>query len=182
MTTLSSTRLEALFDYLDGLTGRPDVRELADALRRTDVSIEDVADWVRFSDRQYARNLIRAGKHYHALALCWKSGQRSPIHDHAQSVCGVRVLEGRATETRFEVSPCGALKATGSGDMQCGDVMVSRDSDIHQVSNLQAEGRNLVTLHIYAPPLLKMATYSIVDRHVGEFRPIAFEHFEGSGI
>ena len=72
MTTLSSTRLEALFDYLDGLTGRPDVRELADVLRRTEVSIDDVADWVRFSDRQYARNLIRAGKHYHALALCWK--------------------------------------------------------------------------------------------------------------
>jgi cysteine dioxygenase len=182
MATLSGTRLQALFDYLDGLTDRPDTRELADVLRRTEVTIDDVADWVRFDDRQYRRNLIRAGTHYHALALCWQSGQRSPIHDHARSICGVRVLEGRATETRFEVSPCGALKATGSFDMACGEVMVSKDSDIHQVSNLQAEGQNLVTLHIYAPPLLRMSTYSIVDRHVGEFRPVAFEHCEGSGI
>ena len=97
-------------------------------------------------------------------------------------MCGVRVLEGRLTETRFEVSPCGALKATGSVDMECGEVMVSQDADIHQVSNLQAEGENLVTLHIYAPPLLRMATYSIVDRHVGEFRRVATEQGEGSGI
>ena len=46
MVTLSGTRLEALLDYLDGLTGRPDTRELADMLRNTDVSIEDVAKWV----------------------------------------------------------------------------------------------------------------------------------------
>ncbi len=182
MVTLRGTRLEAMLDYLDGLTGRPDMRELADMLRSTNVSLDDVAQWVRFSDQRYSRNLIRAGKHYHALALCWKSGQRSPIHDHARSVCGVRVLDGRLTETRFEVSPCGALKATGSVDMECGEVMVSQDSDIHQVSNLQAEGQNLVTLHIYAPPLLRMATYSIVDRHVGEFRPVATEQCEGSGI
>ena len=97
-------------------------------------------------------------------------------------MCGVRVLEGLATETRFEVSPCGALKATGSFDMDRGEVMVSQDADIHQVSNLQAEGQNLITLHIYAPPLLRMATYSIVDRHVGEFRPVASEQYEGSGI
>ena len=182
MVTLSGTRLEALLDYLDGLTGRPDTRELEDMLRSTNVSIEDVAQWVHFSDQRYCRNLIRAGKHYHALALCWQSGQRSPIHDHARSVCGVRVLEGLATETRFEVSPCGALKATGSFDMDRGEVMVSQDADIHQVSNLQAEGQNLITLHIYAPPLLRMATYSIVDRHIGEFRPVASEQCEGSGI
>lgn len=182
MATLIGTRLGALFEYLDGLTARPDTRELDEVLRRTDVGFEDVAEWVRFDDRHYMRNLIRAGKQYHALAICWKSGQRSPIHDHAQSVCGVRVLQGRATETRFEASPCGALRATGSFDMECGEVMVSKDDDIHQVSNLQAEGDDLVTLHIYAPPLLRMSTYSIVDRQVGVFCPTAFEHDEGSGI
>ena len=116
------------------------------------------------------------------VLLCWRSGQRSPIHNHPGAVGGVRVLRGIATETLFDFGPCGLVKATFSRDLRTGDVAASQDSDMHQLSNLQVEGQDLMTLHIYSPPLLRMRTYSLTDRSTGEFRPEIFEHSFGSGI
>ena len=95
--------------------------------------------------------------------LCWKNGQRSPIHDHTGSACVVRVLRGTLTETLFELVPSGHIKATFSRDFIEGSLMGSEDTDIHQVSNLQAANADLVTLHIYTPPLNRMNTFSLYD-------------------
>jgi DMSO/TMAO reductase YedYZ molybdopterin-dependent catalytic subunit len=47
-------------------------------------------------------------------------------------------------------------------------VIGNEDGDLHQVSNLQAGSADLVTLHVYSPPLLRMTTYSLTDRTRGE--------------
>ena len=183
MVTESATQnLTSLLDYLDGLTERASVGELHERLSALEIGIQDVAEFVRFGNERYLRNLIRAGAYYHVLAICWRSGQRSPIHNHAGSTCGVRVLQGVATETIFEVSPCALIKAVESHDRRVEDVSVSQDADIHQMSNLQPSGDDLVTLHIYSPPLLRMDTYSLTDSRIGEFRPMVLEHVDGSGI
>jgi cysteine dioxygenase len=177
-----STRLEELWAYLDGLTSRADMHTLARLLQQLDISADDVADCVRFNETTYQRNVLREGENYHALVICWRSGQRSPIHNHARSVCGFRVLAGVATETVFDWTPSGLLKPTATRDHAVGTIVASKDADVHQVSNLQAPGEDLVTLHIYSPPLMKMDTYSLMDRQVSEFRPVFVEHYAGSGI
>lgn len=174
--------LETLFRYLDGCTSRAPAEDLKNMLVESNVTIDDVTPFVRFSATQYLRNLIHAGHNYHALAICWQSGQRSPIHNHAQSVCGVKILQGTATETLFERTPCGQLKAVGSRDYVEGTVMASEDHDTHQVSNLQAAGDNLVTLHVYSPPLFRMDTFSLTNQRIGEYRPMVLEQSFGSGI
>ncbi|HEV3259736.1 MAG TPA: cysteine dioxygenase family protein [Gemmataceae bacterium] len=159
--------LDALARYLDDLQGRAPLPQLVAELAELDITCADVADFVRFSDRGYARNLVRAGDWYYLLVLCWKNGQRSPIHDHAGSSCGVRVLRGTLTETRFELAANGHVKAVASRDLPAGGVMASADGDLHQVSNLQAGTADLVTLHVYSPPLVRMGTYSITDQTRG---------------
>jgi DMSO/TMAO reductase YedYZ molybdopterin-dependent catalytic subunit len=163
-----ASKLDALFRYLDGLDDRPGREELLDRLEGLDLELGDVAGWVRFSPQGYQRNLVRAGRSYHLWVMCWRNGQRSPIHDHHGSVCAVRVLQGTATITRFERAPNGHIKAVGSDDVAAGGFVVNADGDIHQVSNLQADNADLVTLHVYAPPLLRMATYSLLDLTRGE--------------
>ena len=160
-----------LVDFLDGLTGRPRREQFEPLMRRLDVTCDDLADFMIFDEQHYRRNLVCEGAHYHMLVLCWRSGQRSPIHNHAQSICGLKVLTGVATETIFERSPCGLMKAVVSRDCPAGSICVSEDSDTHQVSNLQPAGVDLATLHIYAPPLTRMETYSITDGWVGEYAP-----------
>lgn len=175
-------KLESLLHYLDGLKARAPLAELTARLSDIDLDCDDVADFLHFSSHHYTRNLIRAGKWYHALALCWKNGQRSPIHDHAQSSCGVRVLRGIATETLFEFTPCGHVKATFSRDHLPGSVCGSEDDDLHQVSNLQDGNADLVTLHVYSPPLLQMGTYSITDMKRGVEPMYVMEFHDGAGI
>jgi DMSO/TMAO reductase YedYZ molybdopterin-dependent catalytic subunit len=160
--------LEALFRYLDNLSDRPPLAELRAHVADLDVTCDELAEHVRFGEQGYRRNLLREGPQYHAWIMCWKNGQRSPIHDHAASSCAVRVLRGTLTETRFEFAPNGLIKAVGSRDLAAGSVCVAQDSDVHQISNLQARGADLVTLHIYAPPLVRMATYSLTDPSRGE--------------
>ena len=175
-------KLAPLFEYLDGLTRRAPIDELKEHIRAVDIRVDDVREFVRFSDEQYLRHLIRGTDWYHALVLCWRSGQRSPIHNHARSTCGLRVLAGTATETIFKPTPSTLIHPVSSTDLSVGTVAASHDADIHQVSNLQEPGNDLITFHVYSPPLLRMDTYSLTDRALGEFRPMILEHAQGSGI
>jgi cysteine dioxygenase len=173
--------LESLFEYLDSLEDRAPLDELIAELASINVSCDEVAEQIRFSERGYARNLLRAGPHYNVLILCWKNGQRSPIHDHTGSSCAVRVLRGTATETVFEFAPNGQVWATGSRQHRAGSVVGSQDTDMHQISNLQAGRADLVTMHIYSPPLMWMGTYSLMDNTRGQ-EPMFLEFSEAAGI
>ena len=181
-TSLIQSTLGPLLEYLDGLRTRAPVEELDRRLQELRLDWRDVAEFEQYGEKGYRRNLIRGGEWYHLLLICWRSGQRSPIHNHAESTCGLTVLKGVATETKFDVTPSRLVKAVSSRDLRAGEVCSSRDADIHQVSNLQEAGRDLVTLHIYSPPLLRMKTYSLTDRLVGDYVPEIFEHAHGSGI
>jgi cysteine dioxygenase len=173
--------LTDLFDYLEALRGRAALNDLVSELEGLEIDCEEVAPFIRFSSRGYTRNLIRGGAWYNVLVLCWKNGQRSPIHDHAGSSCGVRVLRGTATETLFEFAPNGHVKALFSRDMHEGSVCGSQDDDMHQVSNLQPGDADLVTLHVYSPPLLYMGTYSLTDLTRGS-EPMFLEFSDAAGI
>jgi hypothetical protein len=39
--------------------------------------------------------------------------------------------------------------------------VISRGSDIHQVANLEPPGTDLISLHVYTPPLSGFRTYRI---------------------
>ena len=163
MSTISVPQcLDSLVEFLNGLEERATIEELHRHLSDIDVSPADLTSFAHFGENCYRRNPICDSDLYELVCICWKNGQRSPIHDHAQSTCGVRVVQGVVTETVFEKSPCGLLKATGSSDLSAGEVCCSQDEQVHQISNLQMEGE-LMTLHIYSPPLCAMKTYSLTD-------------------
>src|SRR5262249_17912047 len=106
-----------------------------------------------------------------------------PIHDHQGSSCAVKVLRGSALETQFERAPNGMIYATGSRQLTEGHQTATQDADIHQISNLQAGSADLVTLHLYSPPLLCMNYYSPLDASVAQFvDPINAEFVGGDGI
>jgi hypothetical protein len=50
------------------------------------------------------------------------------------------------------------------------------------MSNLQADGRDLVTLHVYSPPLVVMRKYSLTDSSIAEFVDPVREFAQGAGI
>lgn len=177
-----SITLGEFLSELDAHVEPVDLDHLKSRLELLDLDPEEVGEYTRFSDDRYQRNLLRAGPSYHALIICWKNGQRSPIHDHRGSACGVRVLRGVASETIFHRDPDGTLHAGATSELPAGGVIGSFDSDIHELSNLQPGDADLVTLHIYSPPLTVMGTYSLADATRKEVVDPIFEFAAGAGI
>ena len=173
--------LDALIEYLDSLEERATLPQLVKILEETEITTDDVKDFLTFSPVRYTRNLIRGGEWYNLLVLCWRNGQRSPIHDHKGSSCGMRILQGEAAETIFDLAPNGHVWAVGTKFHPVGHVLASQDTDKHQISNLQAGEADLVSLHIYSPPLLWMGTYSLTDASRGQ-EPMFLEFSEAAGI
>jgi cysteine dioxygenase len=166
---------------LDFYSHRVPLAELTRRLEGLSVDLDDVRDYLVFGKEHYRRNLVHAGPAYHALVLCWRAGQRSPIHDHRGSSCAVRVLKGVASETQFEKTREGLIYPSFTRKMPAGSVCASQDSDIHQMSNLQSD-LDLVTLHVYSPPLMVMGQYSLTDPVVSEYADPIFDFALGGGI
>jgi uncharacterized NAD(P)/FAD-binding protein YdhS len=141
-----------LFHLWDGRDEAIAFAELIESLKGLDLDRSDLEGALTFTERTYGRTSIRCRPHYEALVLCWKSGQRSPIHDHTGSSCAVRVIEGRATATRFVHSPCDRLVPQRSRTFRAGMVTGCRDAAAHQMANLEPPGHDLITLHVYSPP------------------------------
>lgn len=156
-------KLAPVITYLDGLRGRADLAILADLLASLAITRQDIAGCCVFGQRGYRRNTISRTDHYELLALCWRSGDCTPIHDHKGVSCAFKVIEGTGTEIRFRTTPSGLVCPCATNEMAPGYVCAAEDADIHQVANMQAPGLDLITLHIYSPPISKMNTYKFAE-------------------
>ena len=177
------TLMDHLFAELDRPAGPLALADILAWLQHTPLSADELAGYLIFSPDRYVRNRLHDGPDYQALVLCWRNGQRSPIHNHRGSHCGVRVLRGVATETLFDRAPNGMVVARGSHDLPPGHTCASADDDVHQISNLQAGGADLITLHVYSPPLLRMDMFSLDTPAVEDWLDPVNERFvQGGGI
>lgn len=158
--------IDKLIDWLRGFEERISLPELQARLDDDRISVASLADYIRFSDDRYSRNLLAHGPQFYALVLCWKPGQASPIHDHKGASCGVRVIEGTATETSFRWQD-GRLLPDRVTSMHAGEVCGSFDDDIHEIRN--NGDQNLVTLHVYSPYLDNINLYEIDSGKVTVF-------------
>lgn len=152
--------LEPLIGYLRSLRSRADLSVLSKMLGALRVTRADIESACVFGVRGYRRNVIASSEWFELLALCWRSGHCTPIHDHRGVSCAFRVVEGVGTEIRFAPTDSGLICPTASVRMEPGYVCSAQDADIHQVANMQSPGRDLVTLHIYSPRIRKMNTYT----------------------
>jgi cysteine dioxygenase len=160
-TTRTFPRLRSLLEYLDHV-GRPaDLATLARLLEDLRITREDLEGGCLFKADRYQRNLIRRTDWYELVCLCWMSGQRTPIHDHKGSACAFLVVDGIATETRFERTASGLICPAWTKHHEPGYVCASAEADIHQVANTRPAGTETVTLHCYTPPLRNFNIYTL---------------------
>jgi cysteine dioxygenase len=137
----------------------PDLRRLISDLKAERSEIEP---YIQFSDDRYARNLVYKSNDFECLILCWKPGQRSAIHDHANSICAVYALSGLLSADNYRKTANGHVRADYSEDFKPGSVLTIQTTEIHQVSNLQ-DSSELISLHFYLGPLENSYLYSVTD-------------------
>ncbi len=161
-------RLAPLLAYLDSLTARADLAVLERLLGQAAVTSQDIEAACLFGTRGYRRNTISRSPWYELLALCWRSGDVTPIHDHRGCSCAFRIVEGMGTEIRYTMTAAGVVCPVSTTAMPVGYICSAEDSDIHQVANMQGAGADLITMHIYSPPIQKMYSYAPATPREGE--------------
>lgn len=172
--------LVELADYINSLAALPSVEEIEQRFAALVLRQRDYLDYRLFTEKKYARNLIARSRFAELLMLCWRSNQRTPIHDHGGSIGVVMVVEGCLTETMYEVKPEGHVRPFNTHRWAPGGITGAAAPDVHQLLNLQAAGRDLVTLHCYAPPLTVLNTFSPVSGRRRKWREGYFTG--GAGI
>jgi len=153
--------LSSLVETLEGLRARPELAQVDEWMARAEVSREELRPYVSFKESTYARHRVFMCAHAELLVLCWRPGQRTPIHDHAGSFGAVRVLEGFMWETLFEMDAAEGLLYKSAREWTPGCVTGADVPDIHQLGNPDVSGTDLITLHLYAPPLTSLNVYKV---------------------
>jgi cysteine dioxygenase len=169
-----------LLKWLCELREPPRLEELNARLSRVVVTEEDLRPHRSFKTGTYARHRVFRNEFAELLVLCWRPGQRTPIHDHNGSYGAVRVCEGVMWETIFELDETRTLFYKSAREWRPGFVTGADIPDIHQLGNPEVSGQNLVTLHLYAPPLNVLNTYKVGSSEVGYYKPDEFT--DGAGI
>jgi cysteine dioxygenase len=153
--------LSSLVETLEGLEAHPELSQVDEWMRRVEVSREELRPYVGFKEGAYARHRVYVRDYAELLVLCWRPGQRTPIHDHAGSFGAVRVLEGFMWETLFEMNAAEGLLYKSAREWTHGHVTGADVPDIHQLGNSDVSGTDLITLHLYAPPLTSLNVYKV---------------------
>jgi cysteine dioxygenase len=120
----------------------------------------EIERYIQFSENRYARNLVYKTPEFECLVLCWRPGQRSPIHDHGESICTVYTVSGTLSADNYRKTASGHIRADSSEDFTPGSVLSIQTTEIHQVSNLHGSD-NLISLHFYLGPLENSFLYSV---------------------
>lgn len=102
-------------------------------------------NWAKYAfgdaSRGYTRNLVDEGNgKSNLLVLVWSPGKGSPIHDHGNAHCLMKILKGNLTETRYEFpqegEPSGPLKVITEKTYKENQVAYMADElGLHRVSN-----------------------------------------------
>ena len=153
--------LAALAAKVSALKSRPALEEVNRWLAAAAVTEDELRPYVSFKEGTYARHRVRLSEFAELLVLCWRPGQRTPIHDHAGSFGAVRVLRGVMWETIFELQGERGLAYARSREWLPGQTTGADVPDIHQLGNPDVSGQDLVTLHLYAPPLTSLNVYKV---------------------
>ncbi|KAH6674791.1 RmlC-like cupin domain-containing protein [Halenospora varia] len=137
--------------------------------------------WSKFAhgnpDKQYTRNLVyEVPGLFNLLLLVWTPGKESPVHDHADSHCLMKVLQGSLTETRFAIPQNpgldGPLVQTSRKNFESNQVTYMADSlGLHEISN-PSQTEYAVSLHLYTPPNAALRGCHIYDIQNGEAKHV----------
>jgi len=124
----------------------------------TDADLEPYAHLT--AGEAYTRNLIATDdKTFTLMLLCWGAGASSPVHNHPQSECLMRMMRGSVRETRYRRGTPSDNTATTllvrlhEATLEVGDDVVCINDAIgmHRVENLHPSDVAW-TLHLYMPP------------------------------
>ncbi|KAK5046926.1 Cysteine dioxygenase [Exophiala bonariae] len=146
--------------------------------------ISDEAQWNQYAfadpSRNYTRNLVDEGNgKSNLLIVVWNPGRCSPIHDHADAHCVMKLLKGSLKEVLYD-TPQSTPDSTDSGDSTTPPriiketvysenevTYISDNIGLHKICNM-SETEPAISLHLYTPPHAANFGFNLFDEKTGK--------------
>ena len=166
---MKKVRIENL---VGGLREIPDEEFHCDSVYRylsdNPVDLDSISKYFFWSDGFYTRNLIYKDERFELMSLCWEKGQVSRVHNHADQMCWMMMVEGRLRGQNFAVreieeekNHCKLAPTDRFELSECLAAKVELEEPIHQILNLAEFDERAVSLHIYSKPFDSCLSYCL---------------------
>ncbi|XP_048360010.1 cysteine dioxygenase type 1 isoform X1 [Sphaerodactylus townsendi] len=176
--------LDELIEILHQLfsVDKVNVAEVQGVMESYESHPEEWTQFAQFDQFRYTRNLVDKGNEkFNLMILCWGEGHGSSIHDHMDSHCFMKILQGNLKETLFEWPD-----KKGGGEMvkkservlkenQC--AYISDCIGLHRVEN-PSHTETAVSLHLYSPPF---ETCHAFDQRTGHKQKVKMTFYSQFG-
>ncbi|KAL0979802.1 hypothetical protein UPYG_G00189920 [Umbra pygmaea] len=139
------------------------VEEVQNIMEAYDSNRKEWEKFAKFDPYRYTRNLVDEGNgKFNLIILCWGEGHGSSIHDHTNSHCFMKVLQGKLKETQFEwpdKKTHGEMVQKSERILEENRCAYINDSlGLHRVEN-PSHAEQSVSLHLYSPPFETCQTF-----------------------
>ncbi|GEM_PF-765664 len=135
------------------------------AMARCRIAVRDIAAFCQYGEDGYRRNALDLTEDHELVAICWRDGQASPVHNHGSSQCCVRVLQGALEECRYvraDDAQASLCEAGWSRLEPSAETAFDSAEDFHRLTGVHPEGS--ISLHLYVPPLADYETVEMGGR------------------
>jgi cysteine dioxygenase len=131
----------------------PTVIQVEKLIRDIDCTYQQVIPYITCpTTLNYGRNVIYQTPIFEVIVLNLPPCTETPIHDHGESFCCVRIVKGKLHNRLFEVSSsCDTPKLSKTEVYTKSDYFTVTNDQIHSMYNPSSEA--LITFHIYTPPI-----------------------------
>lgn len=160
-------------------------------LNSEDVEVEDLThlmeryvsnseEWATYAlsnaNMPYTRNLVDEGNgKANLLVLVWTPGKSSPIHDHGNAHCLMKILHGNLTETRYDFPDGDKEKPMEIKSQRVHKknavAYMADELGLHRMSNHGSDFA--VSLHLYTPPNVARQGCNIFNPETGKKTHVA---------
>lgn len=171
---LNSLTFTELIERLQSQSTPPTLEQIGSWLSNVEITSIDLEPYLGFKEGNYWRHRVCRNDAVEMLVICWRPGQKTPIHDHNGSHGVVRVQEGLMWETVFHFDEAHGLRYKRSRECLTNEITGADVPDIHQLGNPEVSGQDLVTIHVYAPPLGVLKTYKVGSSQIDHYTPNDF--------
>uniref|UniRef100_H2LE45 Cysteine dioxygenase n=1 Tax=Oryzias latipes TaxID=8090 RepID=H2LE45_ORYLA len=142
---------------------RINVEEVQNLMESYESKPHEWRKYAKFDQYRYTRNLVDKGNDkFNLMILCWGEGHGSSIHDHTNSHCFMKLLQGQLKETLFhwpDGKSQGDMVTKSQRVLQENKVAYINDSiGLHRVENV-SHTECAVSLHLYSPPFETCQTF-----------------------
>tara|TARA_B100001778_G_scaffold100877_2_gene82347 strand:- start:644 stop:1162 length:519 start_codon:yes stop_codon:yes gene_type:complete len=135
------------------------IDEVYSLLEHSKLPKEEIEDYIHFDEARYTRHLIYSDASFELLLMCWRPGQKAPVHGHEGEKCFMRVEEGSLQFTNYILESTDPLSLKMTDSIKGDSGFLDGPADLHAVENIFSN--NAITFHVYSKPYSECDVYDI---------------------